>query len=88
MTEVLIFATILMPIVLGLTELVKRTINLPKTIVPLIAFVVGLFVGFAALPFADLELVLRLWSGGLAVLAAAGLFELGTPTEGTTKGEK
>lgn len=87
MTDVLIFATILMPIVLGLTELAKRTVNLPKTYVPLIAFAVGLFVGFAASPFSDLEIVLRLWSGGLAGLAATGLFELGTPSEGTTKGD-
>jgi len=88
MNEVLIFATILAPIILAVTELFKRTSDLPKKVIPLIAFAVGLFIGFAASPFTDLDVALRLWSGGLAGLAATGLFELGTPTEGTTKGEK
>lgn len=87
MTDVLIFATILAPIILAVTELFKRTLNLPKTIIPLIAFAVGLFIGFAASPFTDLDVMLRLWSGGLAGLAATGLFELGTPNEGNTKGD-
>ena len=88
MTEIMIFATILAPIILAVTELFKRTFNLPKTIIPLIALAVGLFIGFAASPFSDLDLTLRLWSGGLAGLAATGLFELSSPNEGTTKGDK
>ncbi|MGN7409981.1 holin [Sporosarcina sp. SAFN-010] len=86
MTAVLIFATILAPIILAVTELFKRTFTLPKTIIPLIAFAVGLFIGFAASPFTELDIVLRLWAGGLAGLAATGIFELGTPNEGKTKG--
>ncbi len=88
MTTVLIFATILAPIILAVTELFKRTFTLPKTIIPLIAFAVGLFIGFAASPFTELDIVLRLWAGGLAGLAATGIFELGTPNEGKTKGDK
>lgn len=89
MTEVLIFATILAPIILAVTELFKRTFNLPKTIIPLIAFAVGIFIGFAASPFTDMDIVLRLWSGGLAGLTATGLYELSTPSKGNTKdGEK
>ncbi|SEQ11509.1 hypothetical protein SAMN04487883_10344 [Bacillus licheniformis] len=38
---------------------------------------IGLLIGAAAYPFTDLELVLRLWSGGLAGLTATGLFEIG-----------
>lgn len=87
MTEVLIFATILAPIILAVTELFKRTIILPKKIIPLIAFAVGLFIGFASSPFTELDIVLRLWAGGLAGLAATGIFELSTPTEGNTKGD-
>lgn len=87
MTNVLIFATILAPIILAVTELFKRTFNLPKTIIPLIAFAVGLFIGFAASPFTDMDVVLRLWSGALAGLAATGMYELATPSEGNTKGE-
>lgn len=87
MTDILIFATILAPIILAVTELFKRTFPMPKNIIPLIAFAVGLFIGFAASPFTDLDVVLRLWAGGLAGLTATGLFELGTPSEGNTKGD-
>lgn len=85
MTEVLLFASILAPIILALVELIKRTSTVNKNFLPLIALAVGIFIGFAATPFTDMELVLRLWSGGLAGLAATGLFELGTPSE---KGDK
>lgn len=78
MTAVLLFATVLAPIILALVELIKRTVEgLPKKYIPLIAFAIGILVGFVAQPFTDLDLVLRLWSGGLAGLAATGLFELG-----------
>lgn len=76
MTSVLIFATILAPIVLAMVELIKRTGNVKKNYIPLIAFAVGIFIGFAATPFTDLDMVLRLWAGGLAGLSATGLFEL------------
>ncbi|MFC4355292.1 holin [Chryseomicrobium palamuruense] len=76
MQDILIFATIVLPIVTALVELVKRSIILPKNIVPLIALVIGLLVGGVAYPFSDLDLTMRLWSGGLAGLAATGLFEL------------
>lgn len=85
MTDVLIFATILAPIILAVVQLVKVTVNIPKNYIPLIAFAVGIFIGFAASPFTDLELVLRLWAGGLAGLSATGLFELGNKHDGTTK---
>lgn len=86
MTAVLLFATLLAPIILALVELIKRTVEgLPKNYVPLIAFAVGIIVGYAAQPFTDLDLVLRLWSGGLAGLAATGLFELGNDRSGGEK---
>lgn len=85
MNEVLIFATILAPIILALIELIKRTANIPKNYIPLIAFAVGIFIGFAASPFSDLDTILRLWAGGLAGLSATGLFELGNKHDGSTK---
>lgn len=89
MTAVLLFATLLAPIILALVELVKRTAPIPNNFIPLIAFAVGIFIGFAGAPFTELPLDLRLWSGGLSGLAATGLFELGTKREGTSKdGEK
>lgn len=88
MTEVLVFATVLAPIILALVELVKRSVPVPKNLIPLIALVIGVVIGFAAYPFTELALDLRLWSGGLAGLASTGLFELGAKREGTTEGLK
>ncbi|AEB25359.1 holin [Bacillus velezensis] len=85
MEEVLIFATILAPILTALVQLVKKTIKLPTNIVPALSFVIGIGLGAIAYPFTDLDLVLRLWAGGFAGLAATGLFEIGTKREGTTK---
>lgn len=89
MENILIFATVVLPIVTALIELVKRTINLPKNIVPFIALVIGLVVGAIAYPFSELDLVMRLWSGGLSGLAATGLFELAiNKRQGNTKQER
>lgn len=87
MTEVLIFATVLAPIILALVQLIKKTVNIKNSLVSLIAFAVGLFVGAVAAPFTDLDIVLRLWAGGLAGLSATGLFELMDSQDGTTKEE-
>lgn len=85
MEAVLLFATILSPVVAALVELIKQTVNVKKNYLPLIALVIGLLVSFVAYPFTDMELVLRLWSGGFAGLAATGLYELTTKRDGTTK---
>ncbi|WP_077621573.1 holin [Sediminibacillus massiliensis] len=85
MEEVLAFATLLLPIVLALVELIKRTVNMPKAIVPAVSFAVGILVGAIAYPFSDMELVLRLWAGGFAGLSGTGLFELVKSRPGTTK---
>jgi len=79
MTAVLLFATVIVPIVLGVVELIKQSAyeTLNKNLIPLIAFAVGIFIGFAGQPFTDLDLVMRIWSGALAGLASTGLFELG-----------
>lgn len=88
MTDVLLFSTILAPIILALVELVKRTVKMPNNLIPLVAFVIGILIGFAAYPFTELPLDLRLWAGGLAGLASTGLFELGNKRNGTTEGLK
>jgi hypothetical protein len=85
MQEVLLFSTLIAPIILALMELVKKTVKFPKNYVPLVALVIGLVVGYAAQPFTELDLVLRLWGGGLAGLSATGLFELAKKTDGYTK---
>ncbi|MYL56324.1 holin [Virgibacillus halodenitrificans] len=85
MQQVLIFATIIMPVVAALVELVKRTVALKKNIVPAISFIIGIIVGTAAYPFTDMDLVLRIWAGGFAGLAGTGLFELIKQRNGVTK---
>lgn len=86
MEQVLIFATVLAPVITALVQLVKQTGPIPKNIIPVVSLVIGLIVGAAASPFTDLDLVMRLWSGGFAGLAATGLFELAiNKREGTTK---
>lgn len=85
MEDVLLFATLISPIILALVELVKNTVKMPKNYVPLVAVIVGLLVGFAAQPFTELDLVLRLWAGGLAGLSATGLFEFVNRRSGYTK---
>lgn len=84
--SVLAFATVIAVFVLALVEGIKRTVNVRRNAVPAVGLVVGLFVGWAAFPFTDLDLTLRLWSGALAGLSATGLFELAfSKRDGTTK---
>lgn len=75
MEEVLIFATLLAPFVTALVELVKQTTKIPKGVLSLVALALGIAVGFVAYPFTDMDIVLRLWAGGISGLAATGLFE-------------
>lgn len=77
MEQIIIFATVIAPIVVALVQLFKKLDIIPVKYAPLTALIIGLFVGFAASPFSDLELTLRLWGGGVAGLSAVGLFELG-----------
>ncbi|WP_404407765.1 holin [Jeotgalibacillus malaysiensis] len=87
MKDVLAFGTVLLLIILALVELAKRSFTIKKNFVPALAVVVGLFIGFAAIPFIDLDLTLRLWAGGLAGLSATGLFEIFNFRDGVTKVE-
>lgn len=84
--DVMAFASILAVFVLAIVQLVKNSINVPRNAVPIIGVVIGLLIGVAAYPFTELDIVLRLWAGGLAGLSATGLFELVFKNRpGTTK---
>lgn len=86
LNTVLAFASVLAVFVLAVVQMVKNTANVPKNLLPLIGLAIGLLVGAVAYPFTDLNLTLRLWSGGLAGLSATGLFELAfNKRSGTTK---
>lgn len=86
MSEILFLASVITPIITALTEVVKKSVNTPLNLVPVISLLVGLFVGFAAQPFSDLDLTLRLWAGALAGFAATGLYEVVKQREGESKG--
>nr|WP_143804781.1 holin [Paraliobacillus ryukyuensis] len=66
----------------------EKTFPLPKNIIPMISFIVGIVIGAIRYPFTSMELVLRLWAGGLAGLSATGLFEIVNKREGMTKESK
>ncbi|OZQ64067.1 holin [Paenibacillus sp. VTT E-133280] len=84
--DVMAFASILAVFVLALVQLVKNSINIPRNAVPIIGLLIGLLIGAAAYPFTELDIVLRLWAGGVAGLSATGLFELAFKDRpGTTK---
>lgn len=86
LAQVLAFASVLAVFVMSIVQLVKTTLNINKNYVPIVGVVAGLLIGAAAYPFTDMDIVLRLWSGGLAGLSATGLFELAfNKRDGNTK---
>ncbi len=85
MQQVLIFTTILAPIVAAMVQVVKQTVTLPNNVLPILSLVIGLGVGSVAFPFTEMDLVLRLWAGAFAGLGGTGLYELVAKREGTSK---
>lgn len=88
MLNVLILATILLPIITAVIELVKRAVKVKKNYIPLMSVVLAMVIASLAYPFTDLNLTLRLWAGAFAGLASTGLFEIAKYREGFTKGDK
>lgn len=77
MTNVLTAATIIVPIVMALTQLLKKQLNDNK-LLPVANMVIGVIIGgLWAISFADADLVLYLWAGLVAGLAAGGFYDLG-----------
>lgn len=85
MQEVLLFATILVPIVLALVEVVKRTVSVEARYVTLISLVVGILVGVVSAQFTTLDISARIWAGAFAGLSSSGLYDVIKPTGGTDK---
>lgn len=85
MDNLLVFATVLAPIVTALIQVITKSVKVPKDSVPLLALIVGIVVGFVAYPFTDLSFDLRMWAGALAGLSSVGLFELINRRTGTAK---
>lgn len=88
MQEILMLATVVAPVVTGVVQGIKKTGVVKKQFAPIVAVTVGLALGAAAFPFADVELAERLWAGGISGLAATGLFELGKQTKEEVSGDE
>lgn len=76
MESVILFATIIAPIVVALSELMKRTGLVPKRFTPLSVMILAIVIAILAAPFTDLDITLRAWSGVFAGLSSMGLYEL------------
>lgn len=88
MIQLLIVATAISPIVTAGVQLLKRSFNLPKNYLPLIALVVGVGIGalaYISFPVLETPLAHLLWAGGLSGLASVGLFEITKRHDGGTK---
>ncbi|MGG4268369.1 holin [Peribacillus simplex] len=85
MQQVLIFTTLLIPIVTAVVQVVKSTVPLQNNVLPIISLVVGLGIGLVAFPFTDMDIVLRLWAGAFAGLGGTGLYEVFNNRKGATK---
>jgi hypothetical protein len=77
MNEILVFATLITPIITGIVEVVKRGLQMDIKYAPLLAIVLGAVIGVLAFPFTDIGTVERLWAGILAGLGSMGLYDLG-----------
>lgn len=76
--ELVIFLSVLSPIIVSCTEVVKRAIpKLPTNYAPLLSVIVGMGLSYLAIPFTELETGWRLWGGFLAGLSACGLYDIG-----------
>ncbi|UUI41194.1 holin [Oceanobacillus oncorhynchi] len=85
MQEILVLATLLAPIITGVVQALKVGFTIKKNLLPFVAVITGILLGYMAWPFSDIEAVSRVWAGGMAGLASVGLFELGNQRQGETK---
>lgn len=83
--ELLLLVTLISPVIIGLSEVAKQTVRIPKNIIPLVAIFIGIIVGIAAAPFTTVDIYIRIWAGVIAGLTSVGLYESGKEREGYTK---
>ena len=79
MVEILAMATAIAAVTSGVVQAIKMTELVDKRYMPLVAIIVGMLLGLLA-TFMDIDLISRLWAGGISGLAATGLFELSKNT--------
>lgn len=76
MEQILIYATILAPIVAGLVQISKGYIGAEGKLIPLVALSIGITIGcLYGLTVAG-DTVLYTWAGGIAGMTSVGVYEL------------
>lgn len=77
MTEILAASSIITPLVVGVTGLIKTQMKNYK-LLPVINVIAGILLGVLyAVTLAPQELAIYAWAGAVSGLAAGGLFDLG-----------
>lgn len=77
MKGILIAASVIAPLVVGATGLIKTQLDNYR-ILPVINVITGILLGILfAMSFTPEEIILYAWAGFVAGLAAGGLFDLG-----------
>lgn len=74
-TELLIYMSIIAPILTALVQALKKAFKLPKNYIPLITAGLGLLIGLIPFPFMELTITMTAWGGFIAGLGGTGLFE-------------
>lgn len=82
MDGVLVLATAIGVFVALIIQLIKMSYSAAKggqeinsNWIPLLSVIIGMIVGAAVAPFTEMDLVLRLWAGGLSGFMASGIYE-------------
>lgn len=78
MDSIIAAATLILPLTLGVTEIVKRYFG-GKKILPVINLVMGIILGAAwAWSFSPNDILTFVWGGAIAGMSAGGFFDLGS----------
>jgi hypothetical protein len=78
MDNILAAATTIIAFVLAFTQLIKKYTQADSKWLPLLNLLTGLFLGIAwSLSFAPDEMIVFIWGGAIAGLAAGGFYDLG-----------
>lgn len=81
MDNILAAATTIIPLVMAFTQLIKKYTGDDSKWLPLLNLLTGLFLGVVwSLPFAPDQMIIFIWGGAIAGLAAGGFYDLGSNT--------
>ncbi|MDT2848752.1 holin [Vagococcus carniphilus] len=76
MEQILFAASIIGSIVCGATQMIKKT-TINNKFLPFLNVLIGIIIGLGwALSFDQSELIVYVWAGGLAGMAAGGFYDL------------